>query len=312
VPSTLTQVREWRARTLLARGVYRRRLRRRPFEGLAVLAYHGVRDDSLPRHAMQGTELHVSASRLAEHCQVLRDLCTPVTPAQFHDAAHGGPPLPPRAVLVTFDDGYANWRSHALPVLERFDMPAVMFLCTDPIARAVRFWFDAVAEQEGQASVDAMKRLPYHEWRAAAARLEMAVAPGDPHAPLTVADVRALAGSPLIELGGHTRTHPILANASLADQREEVDGCARTIAAWTGRAPRLFAYPNGRPGLDYSAETVALVRASFGDGFAVGEAFTHPARHAGEHRRFLMLDSLSGAELAHRLAWAWRRTGDGA
>lgn len=303
----MTGWRERRARLLHASGVYRRRLRRRPFDGLAVLTYHGVRDDGQPRHSLQGAELHVSAGRLAEHCAVLRDLCTPITAGQFLEAARDGRPLPPRAVLVTFDDGYASWRSHALPVLERFGMPAVMFLCTDPIARGVRFWFDAVAEREGPASVTAMKRLPYREWRAAAARFEMTCLPGDPHAPLTVDDVRALASSPLVELGGHTVTHPILSNAEPAEQRAEVEGCARDITAWTGTPPRLFAYPNGRPGLDYSEETVSLVRESFQDAFAVGNAFANPPRHGGEHRRFLMLDSVSGAELAHRLAWAWRR-----
>ncbi len=299
--------REWLTPGLYASGVYRRRLLRRPFPGVAVLAYHGVRDDRLPRHAMQGAELHVSASRLAEHCQVLRELCTPITADQFRDAAVLGRPLPPRPVLLTFDDGYANWLTHALPVLERFAMPAVMFLCTDPIARGVRFWFDAAAEREGRASVEALKRLPYPEWRAAAARSEVACTPDDPHAPLTVEDVRALARSPLIEVGGHTETHPILANASLEEQRDEIDGCARSIAAWTGKPPRLFAYPNGRPGLDYSRETVSLVRASFEDGFAVGDAFADPASDAGEHRRFLMLDSIPGSELAHRLAVAWAR-----
>ncbi|MGE0257070.1 MAG: polysaccharide deacetylase family protein [Alphaproteobacteria bacterium] len=305
----MTDWREWRARLLRASGIYRRRLQRRPFDGVAILAYHGVRDDSLPRSAMQGAELHVGARRLAEHCEVLRELCTPITAAQFLAAARDGRPLPPRAVLLTFDDGYASWRSHALPMLERFEVPAVMFLCTDPIARGVRFWFDAVAEQQGPAAVAAMKRLPYAAWRAAAGRCEMAARPGDPHAPLTVDDVRALASSPLVELGGHTVTHPILANASAAEQQVEVEGCARAIAAWTGTPPRLFAYPNGRPGVDYSPETVSLVRATFDDAFAVGDAFACPPRHAGEHRRFLMLDSVSGAELAHRLAGAWRRTG---
>jgi peptidoglycan/xylan/chitin deacetylase (PgdA/CDA1 family) len=209
---------------------------------------------------------------------------------------------------VTFDDGYANWLTHALPVLERFDVPAVMFVCPDPVARGIRFWFDAVAAREGSAVVNTMKQLPYGEWRAAVARYETVAAPGDPHAPLAIEDVKALARSPLVEIGGHTLTHPILANASPAEQGEEIAGCARVLADWTGRAPKLFAYPNGRPGVDFSPDTVAQVRASFLDGFAIGEAFAHPERHVGEHRRFLMLDSISGGELAHRLAGAWPRT----
>jgi len=305
----LPDLRSW---ALQAAGVYRRRLERQPFDGLAVLAYHGVRDDRLARPAMQGAELHVSAARLAEHCRVLKEICTPISADRFLEAVIDDRPLPPRAVLLTFDDGYATWLTHALPVLERFDVPAVMFICPEPVARGIHFWFDAVAAREGQASVDALKRLPYDAWRAETARLELPAAAGHPNAPLTIEAVQELARSPLVEIGGHTLTHPILANASSTQQQQEIAGCAHALAAWTGRTPRLFAYPNGRPETDFSPETVSLVRQSFLDGFAAGDAFAHPRHDRGEHRRFLMLDTITGAELAHRLAGAWPRREHGA
>lgn len=302
-------LRSLRSRAGLATGRYARLLARRPFPGVAVLTYHGVRDDCVRREAVRGGELHVSASRLAEHCQVLRDLCTPISADQFLEAARSGAPLPERAVLVTFDDGYATWLTHALPILERFQVPSVMFICPDPVARGVRFWFDAVAERAGAGAVEAMKQLPYDRWLEETRRQEMVCAAGDSHAPLTVDGVRALARSPLVEIGGHTVTHPILANAPATQQRDEIAGCAATLAEWTGRRPRLFAYPNGRPGLDYSAETVSIVRDVFDDGFALGEAFAQPGRDPGEHRRFLVLDTVTGSELADRLAIAWPRPG---
>lgn len=300
-------LREVRSHALLRAGVYRRRLRREPFPGVAVLAYHGVRDDGLPRAALRGGALHVSAGRLAEHCEILRALCHPISGQQFLDATLNGCPLPPRPVLVTFDDGYANCLTHALPVLERFEMPAVLFACPDPIARSVRFWFDAVAEKRGDEAVVRAKTLPYDAWRAEVQNDEMPAGADDPHRPLTVAELARLAQSALIEVGGHTLTHPILANAPPADQQREIAGSADALRAWLGTSPRLFAYPNGRPGVDYTLDTVATVRASYQDGFAVGEAFTSPVVCRGEQRRFLMLDSISGPELAHRLAGAWPR-----
>lgn len=256
---------------------------------------------------MQGRELHVSRARLAEHCRVIRELCTPISAEAFVAAATGGPPLPPRAVLVTFDDGYAGLLRLALPVLERFQVPAVAFVCPAPIARGVRFWFDAVAERRGDPAVAAMKLLPFDEWRAEAGRYEMTAADGDPHRPLTVDELRRLAASPLIEIGSHTMTHPILANAPAERQREEMAESRRVLTGWLGTAPRLFAYPSGRPGVDYTPGTVATMRTLFAEGFAVGETFTDPIAHRGEQRRFTILDSVSGSELGHRLAVSWPR-----
>ncbi len=300
-------IRAARTRAWYGLGLYARRLRRQPFPGVAVLAYHGVRDDAVPRDAVPGGALHVSRGRLAEHLRVLREVATPISADQFLAAAAHGAPLPPRPVLVTFDDGYASWVRHAVPELERFEIPAVMFLCPDPIARGVRFWFDAVAACAGAAEVDRLKTLPYDTWREEARRYEMVAGGRDPQAPLSVEDVRRLARLPLVEIGGHSLTHPILAHASPEQQRAEVDGCADRLAEWTGTRPRLFAYPNGRPGVDYTAETVRIVRRAHVEAFAVGDRFAAPGLQAFEQRRFLMLDSVSGPELAHRLAGAWSR-----
>ncbi|MDO8793168.1 MAG: polysaccharide deacetylase family protein [Vicinamibacterales bacterium] len=302
--SVAGEIRSW---TLRRSGAHRRRLTRAPFPGVAVLVYHGVRGDLVPRHAMQGRELHVSAARLAEQCRTIRELCTPISGEDFVAAATDQRPLPPNAVMFTFDDGYASMLRLALPVLERFQIPAVVFVCPDPVARGVRFWFDAVAERCGVDTVTAMKALPYEAWIEASRRHEMASPEGDPHRPLTVDELRRLAASPLIEIGAHTMTHPILANASLDRQRDEIVQSQRVLAGWVGTAPRLFAYPNGRPGLDYSADTVAIVREVFAEGFAVGDTFTEPGRYPGEQRRLTMLDSVSGAELGHRLAVSWPR-----
>ena len=300
---------EFRAWALRRSGVHRRRLTRAPFPGAAVLVYHGVRDRRLPTQAMQGRELHVSEARLAEQCRTIRELCTPISGGDFVAAVTGQRPLPPNAVMVTFDDGYASMLHLALPVLERFQIPAVVFVCPDPVARGVRFWFDAVAERSGVDAVAAMKTLPYDAWRAECRRQEMPALEGDPHRPLSVEELRRLAASPLIEIGAHTMTHPILAHAPLDRQREEIEQSQRVLAGWVGTAPRLFAYPNGRPGLDYSRDTVAIVRELCAEGFAGGDTFAQPGQYPGEQRRLTMLDSVSGAELGHRLAVSWPRAG---
>ncbi len=54
----------------------------------------------------------------------------PVSLQQIIDARNGGAPLPPRAVLLTFDDGYASLYTKAFPLLKRFNYPAVAALVT--------------------------------------------------------------------------------------------------------------------------------------------------------------------------------------
>ncbi|WP_179404417.1 poly-beta-1,6-N-acetyl-D-glucosamine N-deacetylase PgaB [Burkholderia guangdongensis] len=53
-----------------------------------------------------------------------------ITVKQIEEARHGGRPLPPRAVLLTFDDGFRSHYTKVLPLLQRFKYPAVMGIVT--------------------------------------------------------------------------------------------------------------------------------------------------------------------------------------
>jgi peptidoglycan/xylan/chitin deacetylase (PgdA/CDA1 family) len=113
---------------------------------------------------------------------------------------------------------------------------------------------------------------------------------------------------PGIEIGGHTVRHPILARASASQQEQEIDQNVRSIEQWIGKPVRAFAYPNGRPGIDYNAETIAILRkAAIDMAFTTREEFARPDEPSLERSRFLVLDTLSAGELAHRLAYSWPR-----
>ena len=79
------------------------------------------------------------------------------------------------------------------------------------------------------------------------------------------------------------------------------------VADVTGVPVRSFAYPNGRPGVDYSSATVDIVRdAGIDAAFTTSPGFSNSGEAALERSRFLILSGISGAELAHRLAYSWR------
>ena len=304
----MSVLRTFAKQTLWHSGAYTLAVRARPWFGVAVLAYHGVRD---ARRTLSGTsaELHVRREVLEEHLRVLRSLCTPISLDDWRRARRAGRTLPPRAVLVTFDDGYRSVLRYALPLLERYDVPAVAFVCTGPVRSGQLLWYDAL-EYAGQAAdIERAKQLSYDDWRRLVEACRNVSPPDDERAVLDPDEVAQLAAHPLIEVGAHTVDHPILARASVAVQRQQIADSVRDLQNWTGRAVRAFAYPNGRPGCDFTGETLGVVRE-----LQLDCAFSTEPRIAAAHDpmeacpRFTMLDAISGAHLAQYLSISWVNT----
>jgi peptidoglycan/xylan/chitin deacetylase (PgdA/CDA1 family) len=283
-------------RALLAAGHYARRLRGDRFPGVAVLCYHGVRGDE----PMPFSGLHVTARELESHCRLLRETCHPISLDEWRRGE-----LPARPVLVTFDDGYRSVFTRARPILERWEIPAVLFVCSQPVAERRLLWYDAVARARGEAAVEPLKAAPWSEWRALA---PVAAAAGDPAEVLTVEEVRQIAAGGRCEIGSHSAAHPILARAPRDQQRAQIADDQRQLEAWCGRPVTAFAYPNGRPGLDYTDETLALLgELGFDAAFTTRHGFATAREAPLERSRLLMMAGIDAAELAHRLAYSWRR-----
>jgi peptidoglycan/xylan/chitin deacetylase (PgdA/CDA1 family) len=292
---------------MLTMGQYRRTLARTTFPGVAVLGYHGLRADGLPTGSMAFENLHLRATTFDAHCRIVRECCDPITLDDWREAAAGRAPLPPRPVLITFDDGYRSVARIGAPILAAHNLPAVVFVCSDPIARRRLLWFDAVASRDGEDAVERWKTCDYDSWSAACAA-SAPVDVDDPHALMTVEELVALDRSGRVEIGGHTSRHPILARAPRERQHEEIAGNLEAIRRWTGRPVRAFAYPNGRPRLDYNETTIELLaELGIDSAFTMRPSFARPGEPALERSRFLIVDEVSGAELAHRLAHTWPR-----
>lgn len=202
--------------------------------------------------------------------------------------------LPSCAACVTFDDGYANNLEIALPILQARGLPATVFVAVDAVERGI-MWNDLVIEALRRAGSQAdlsdlglggvqltddeeraravtqtlgkLKYLPMRDrWdRANALWKRFAAADVPPRLMMTPEQVRIL-GDAGVDVGGHTVNHPILATLTDAEAKEEISGCRAWVASATGRPPRSFAYPNGRPGLDYKPRHAAMVREA---GFSV-------------------------------------------
>jgi len=103
---------------------------------VAILMYHRVtRADSDP------FSLCVTPEHFAEHMEQLRSRYLVLSLKDLKNALLANS-LPRRAVVVTFDDGYADNRSHAQPLLERYEVPSTFFVTTGYLQENRRFWWD--------------------------------------------------------------------------------------------------------------------------------------------------------------------------
>lgn len=285
------------------------RWRRRWAPGALVLLYHRVHDaDSDP------WSLAVSPSNFSDHLRVLRRLARPVPLQTLARAAAQGRRLP-RHVAVTFDDGYVDNHTQALPLLVRHEVPATVFVVSACVGQAREFWWDELERlllRPGrlpcrlQLSVGGQRHAwdlgahagysegdfaRHRAWRAggddaptprhraytglhrllgalgeAARRAALDQLAGlaglrPPAAradrrPLTRDELVAMDRSGWIEVGVHTRTHPMLDQLAPEQQRDEIHGARDDLEALLQRPMCSFAYPYGR----LSAETPRLVQ----------------------------------------------------
>jgi peptidoglycan/xylan/chitin deacetylase (PgdA/CDA1 family) len=101
-----------------------------------ILLYH--------RTTELGTDpwaLNVSPRHFADHLEVLHRYAHPFRLQQLTQALLDDS-LPPRSVAITFDDGYADNLYTAKALLERYDIPATLFLTTGFIGQRREFWWD--------------------------------------------------------------------------------------------------------------------------------------------------------------------------
>lgn len=96
-----------------------------------ILMYHHVRE--LDRNTDPITlRFTVPPANFEAQCRALRDQgYTAIDTRQLVNALTAGAPLPPKPVLITFDDGWAHQHTTALPILERFGLRATFFVYTN-------------------------------------------------------------------------------------------------------------------------------------------------------------------------------------
>lgn len=202
------------------------------------IAYHDIEDRDPDQRVVA-----VRTERMIEQLAWLRENgYRPVTVDQILAARNGGPELPAKAILLTFDDGYSSFYTRVLPVLRSYHWPAVL--------APVGTWIDTPADQPVNFAGELRPRSQFLTW----------------------AQVREISRSGLVEIAAHTdHSHlGILANPqgnlqpaaatrrfdaasgryeSEADfqarMRQDVTAISNKILAVAGYRPRIWVWPYG-------------------------------------------------------------------
>lgn len=199
--------------------------------------------------------------------------------------------LPARALAITFDDGYADNAEIAAPILERLGMTATVFVTTGYLGDGC-MWNDAVIDavrRSGNEHLDAgdlagldlgrlplatmaqrrstlstllskIKHLEPEQRQQATQAIVRAAGTGRTPALMMTRDQVVQLRNRGMDIGAHTVTHPILSRMDAASALSEIRAGKQQLESIIDAPVDLFAYPNGVPMQDYTAEHVRMVR----------------------------------------------------
>jgi peptidoglycan/xylan/chitin deacetylase (PgdA/CDA1 family) len=258
--SGLAQVYEWLAKP----------------SGATILSYHSVAQvDQAPFIAPWN---HLDPAAFAQQLDFLHRHRRVVSMSDLVEMVAAGGEPDPRSVCITFDDGYADNFTVAAPMLERYRMPATLYLLTGYTDRCENQWADTLhwAFNRRQRTRLELSRFGLQTfdlesaaqvqaaWRAVHDRLlegtyaqrrellDAAVAqldpPGSP--PRLMLDwdqvISFSRRYPLMAIGGHSRNHLDLSRHVAEHGRFEIDGCAEDLDRMLGKGTRHWAFPYNR------------------------------------------------------------------
>ena len=255
--------------------------------GAAILMYHSVMDNPDQHGAAFGGIIH-STRVFAGQMEVLARHYQPVALDDLVEILAGRKSLPRRAVLVTFDDGYADNCDIAAPVLNRTGIPAAFYVVVNSIASGrlpwpirvrhaflstrVATWTDPAARRwplaTPQERLDGFAAACSHCGRLAGEAQEIAVVAIEQQldSAAYAADQRLMMSWQQLQalrkqghvVGSHSLSHPNLAQLAEGEAEQELVDSKQKLEQQLSQPVWHFSYPN--PVLDphWTDQTAAL------------------------------------------------------
>lgn len=297
-------------------------LRRRVKPKFAVLCYHRVGTDGVPLFSrLKPSEFEAQMRYLSQHYRVvsLDQLCRELREAK----------LVQPTVAVTFDDGYRDLYTHAFPALQKYAIPATVYLIGRCMETGEPPWYDriflAVMNAAGNTIDVQLDQLRRFELGSAEVRLEIAwqivcylrtipdrlrqawCARFEQILPVQQAEleermlnweqVRAM-GKGGVFFGAHTMSHPAVSQLDPSDFEEELARSKRLLEERLGVPVVHFAYPFGKPSDTNSVAEEFLARSGYRSAVTTIEGCNLPTTNPFRLRRIQVDDSDSMASFA--------------
>jgi peptidoglycan/xylan/chitin deacetylase (PgdA/CDA1 family) len=262
-------------------GIYRKQWQRAAESSnlLLVLTYHRIVETEADNVGLFGVERGIPVSVFEAHLRFLLKHFSPVHPDGINDFIQSG--TGNIGFLITFDDGYEDNYSLAAPVLEKYGLSAVFFVCSDFLDVPDPFWWEKVSYiikntrksqltlpsplDSDNSSVDVgtehqkidtyerlcalIKQLPQTQVAGVIDQLATQAAVDLADCQRTLPLISKIQLCDLVQrgfvVGGHTATH---ANLSLITEEESDKEIAKALDQLEGiisRPVTLFAYPYG-------------------------------------------------------------------
>lgn len=246
---------------------------------LLIFLFHQVlaKSDELLADEPVVSEFEARARWIKQYCNVL---CLSVAMERLEQGT-----LPARAACITFDDGYASNLTLAEPILSSLGLPATVFVTVDAIERGI-MWNDIVregvrfskdvldVEDLGLGSYDwstnskstalqhllnTLKYRPYSDRMALADSIyERCTSKTVPRLMLSEQQIGSYRRD-VLDFGAHTVNHPILSSMTPDEAYSEVKDSRDWLHQVVGKRPSAFAYPNGKPGIDYDDDHIRMI-----------------------------------------------------
>lgn len=254
-----------------------------------ILSYHSIVED--PRTTEQILGISQARATFDAHMDIVARDFSPVTVEDVAEFAKSGKRLPARAVAVTFDDGFADNHSIALPILGRYGIPATFYIMVNAVEKGMLPWYCRL-----RAAFNTTKKATWNE--AEAKRTFALGSPAERKAALIAAWERGarMTGSVQLEfiarvekeletdpgdsqrgfmmnweqvralkkaghtVGAHTLSHPNCAQVSEDEARTEIAGSKGRIENEIGAPIDHFSYPHPALNPQWSRTTLDITR----------------------------------------------------
>lgn len=170
-------------------------------------------------------------------------------------------------VMITFDDGYYN-NILSLPLLKKYEVPAVFFPSINHILQNKCFWWDVLYRERKKQGfsektiireenfLKVKKTRQIERYLVKKFGKNSFKPKNDFDRPFTLDELKEFSKERLVNIGNHTLNHAILTNYSLNEIKDQIFLSQARLKEFTGTKPIIISYPNG----NYSEDIICIAK----------------------------------------------------